>query len=98
MGHSLAIASDKVRADMVEAIEFPHLASKYGVQGVPRTVINENVFVEGAAPEPLFVAKVLEAAGLMTPEQVQKVTDELVAAQPPQEHTEHEHAQPSEKQ
>ncbi len=42
MGHSLAIASDKITADMVESIEFPHLANKYNVAGVPRVVINEN--------------------------------------------------------
>jgi glutaredoxin-like protein len=75
MGHSLAIASDKVTADMVESIEFPHLANKYNVAGVPRVVINENTHIEGAAPEPLFVAKVLQAVGLMTPEEV----DELMA-------------------
>lgn len=82
MGHSLAIASDKISTDAVEAIEFPHLAVKYSVQGVPRTVVNERSFIEGAAPESLFVAKVLEAVGLMTPEQVQKVEDELSAGHP----------------
>ena len=63
LAHSLAVASDKITADMVEAIEFPHLANKYAVQGVPKTVINEDTYLEGAAPEPLFVAKVLEALG-----------------------------------
>jgi hypothetical protein len=36
---------------MVEVIEFPHLAMKYQLMGVPKTVINENVSVEGAVPE-----------------------------------------------
>jgi hypothetical protein len=31
LDHKLALASDMVRADMVEAIEFPHLANKYQV-------------------------------------------------------------------
>jgi len=79
LGHGLAIASDKIRADMVEAIEFPHLANKYGVQGVPRTIINENTTIEGSVPEPLFVAKVLEAVGLMTPEEVARMVDEVSA-------------------
>jgi predicted DsbA family dithiol-disulfide isomerase len=48
---------------MVEAIEFPHLASKYHVHGVPRSVFNESVHVEGAVPEPMMVAKLLEAVG-----------------------------------
>lgn len=63
LAHMFAIASDLVRGDMVEAIEFPHLSSKYFVQGVPRTVINETVHQEGAVPEPMMVAKLLEAVG-----------------------------------
>jgi len=58
-----------VRADMVEAIEFPHLANKYGVYGVPRTVINDKVHQEGAAPEALVLAKVLEAVGQAPPQE-----------------------------
>ena len=50
-----------VRADMVEAIEFPHLANKYQVFGVPRTVINDRIHQEGAVPEPILLAKLLEA-------------------------------------
>jgi predicted DsbA family dithiol-disulfide isomerase len=56
-----ALESDMVRADMVEAIEFPHLANKYQVFGVPRTVINDKVHQEGAVPEPILLAKLLEA-------------------------------------
>jgi glutaredoxin-like protein len=70
LAHGLAMASDLIRADMVESIEFPQLVNKYGVAGVPRTVINETVSLEGLAPEPLMVAKVLQGAGLMTGEQV----------------------------
>jgi len=61
MGHQLAMANDFITADMVEATEFPHLAYKYGVRGVPRVVINENVHFEGALPEHLYIEKVLEA-------------------------------------
>lgn len=61
LAHQLAMASDKVTADMVEISEFPHLAQKYQVQGVPRTVINEKWFMEGAAPEAMLVAKAKEA-------------------------------------
>ncbi len=62
LAHHLAIASDMVTADMVEAIEFPHLAQKYRVMGVPRSVINETVHQEGAAPEPMFLERLKEAA------------------------------------
>ena len=61
LAHKLAFESDKVKADMVEAIEFPHLSMKYQVQGVPRTVINETVHQEGAAPEAMLMAKLKEA-------------------------------------
>lgn len=63
LAHRMAMESDLVTADMVEASEFPELSNKYSVYGVPRTVINENVHVEGAAPEPMLLAKVKEAVG-----------------------------------
>jgi len=55
LAHALAIASDRIRADMVEATEFPHLSMKYNVMGVPRTVINETQFAEGAVPEHMLL-------------------------------------------
>ncbi len=61
LAHKLAVASDYVRADMVEAMEFPHLAIKYNVRGVPRTVINETIQIEGAVPEPILMAQLQEA-------------------------------------
>ena len=57
LAHQLAFASAYVTADMVEATEFPHLSNKYSVMGVPRTIINETTFVEGAAPEAMLMAK-----------------------------------------
>jgi predicted DsbA family dithiol-disulfide isomerase len=61
LAHRLAMESDWIRADMVEATEFPHLANKYEVFGVPRTVINETIHVEGAVPEPMLVNELLKA-------------------------------------
>ena len=61
LAHQLALQSDLIRADMVEAIEFPYLSMKYQVHGVPRTVINEMVHIEGAAPEPMLMARLKEA-------------------------------------
>ena len=46
---------------MVEATEFPHLVQKYGVMGVPKTVVNETVTFEGAVPEAHFLSQVLKA-------------------------------------
>ncbi len=61
LAHQMAFYSDKVTADMVEISEFPHLAQKYSVQGVPRTTINEKWYVEGAVPEEVLVSKIKEA-------------------------------------
>lgn len=63
LAHKFAMENEQIRADMVEAIEFPHLSNRYGVYGVPRTVINESVHQEGAVPEPLLLAKMQEAMG-----------------------------------
>lgn len=63
LAHELAVESDLIRADMVEVTEFPHLAMKYQVMGVPRTVINETIHIEGAVPEAMLMkelAKVLK--------------------------------------
>ncbi len=51
----LAAACPGVRADIVEAGEFPDLSRLYGVQGVPRTVVNEKLYLEGAVSESAFV-------------------------------------------
>ncbi|HRE27418.1 MAG TPA: thioredoxin family protein, partial [Anaerolineales bacterium] len=52
-------ASDMVQADMVEATEFPHLANRYHVHGVPRTVIADVIHIEGAMPEAQVMQKLL---------------------------------------
>ena len=61
LAHRMAIESDMVRADVVEASEFPHLVVKYNVFGVPKTVVNEVVEFEGAVPEPIFLEQVMKA-------------------------------------
>lgn len=63
LGHQMALESPRITADMVEATEFPHLTQKYSVFGVPKTIINETVSLEGGVPEDVFLENVLEAAG-----------------------------------
>ncbi len=55
LAHKFAIVSDMIRADMVEATEFPELANKYAVYGVPKTMINGGHGIEGAVPEHVFL-------------------------------------------
>jgi hypothetical protein len=61
LAHHLAVASELVRADCVEATEFPDLAQRYSVMAVPKTVINDRAAFEGALPEAQFVDAVLRA-------------------------------------
>ena len=44
----MAIDNPSIRVDVIGAQEFPHLARQYGVQSVPKTVINNVVEVNGA--------------------------------------------------
>jgi len=62
LAFKFAVESDMVRADVVDVGEFPHIGQKYGVMGVPKTVINEKVEFLGAVPEDVFLEHVLLAA------------------------------------
>jgi predicted DsbA family dithiol-disulfide isomerase len=53
------MANDLITADLVEATEFPHLANKYQVYGVPRTVIEDVIHIEGAVPEGALVSQLM---------------------------------------
>jgi glutaredoxin-like protein len=62
MAHKFAVESELIRADVIDAGEFPQLASKYGVMGVPKIVVNEQIEFVGAVPENVFLEHVLLAA------------------------------------
>ncbi len=62
LAQQLAVESDLITADLVEVTEFPHLAQRYSVRAVPRTVVNETASIEGALPEAEFVKAVVAAA------------------------------------
>jgi hypothetical protein len=51
----MAIANSHIVADVVEVSEFPELAQRYMVRGVPKTVINDSVEFLGNVPEATFV-------------------------------------------
>ncbi len=56
-----AIENDMINVDIIDAGEFPDLAMKYTIVGVPKTVINEKVDFIGALPEDLLLEHVLMA-------------------------------------
>ncbi|HLD29747.1 MAG TPA: thioredoxin family protein [bacterium] len=58
LSHRFAYLSDKVTSSMIEVTEFPHLGNRYGVMGVPKTVINETGTLEGAGSEEILVGKI----------------------------------------
>ena len=62
LAHKMAIESDMVWADMIEANEFIPLAQKHAVSGVPKTIINDKFEIAGAVPEDILVAHVVHAA------------------------------------
>ena len=61
LAQHMAVASSRVRAECIEATEFPEMAQRYQVMAVPKIVINDRVQFEGARPEPQFLAAVLQA-------------------------------------
>jgi glutaredoxin-like protein len=61
LAYEMAYANPNIRADGIESSEFPQLTIKYQVAGVPRTVINEDTFLEGAVPPDMLLEKIGEA-------------------------------------
>ena len=59
----MAVESEYVTADVIEAQEFPDLARRYGVRGVPKIVINDSVEFVGALPEDQYLSYVKAAVG-----------------------------------
>jgi glutaredoxin-like protein len=60
LAYEMAVASPLVTAIAVEAAEFPDLAARYRVTGVPKTVVDDTVEILGALPEEDFVARALD--------------------------------------
>lgn len=57
----MAFASPHITAYAVEATEYPDLARRYRVSGVPKTVVNDQVEILGALPEPAYVEQALSS-------------------------------------
>ena len=60
----MAFANPNITADAIEATEFFELSRRYRVTGVPKTIVNGEIEIMGALPEPMFVR-----AALQIPEQ-----------------------------
>ena len=56
----MAFANPNITAYAVEATEFPDLARRYRVSGVPKTVVNETTEILGGLPQEMFVEQALQ--------------------------------------
>jgi len=62
LAHQMALESPMVEAEMVEAMEFPDLAQRFNVSGVPQTTINSGAgTVVGAVPEEYMIDEIKQA-------------------------------------
>lgn len=60
--HQMALESPMVEAEMVEAMEFPELSTRFSVGGVPQTTINDGAgTVIGAVPEDNLIEEIKRA-------------------------------------
>jgi len=59
--HQFAYLNPNFTGNMIEASEFEELTNRWNVYGVPKTVINEKIEVEGAVPENLMLDYVKNA-------------------------------------
>ena len=55
----MAFASPNITAYAVEATEFPDLARRYQITGVPKTIVNEEIEILGAVPQDAYVEQAL---------------------------------------
>jgi len=60
LAQQFAMENDLIKADAIEASEFPDLAGKYRVYAVPKTVINDEAAIEGSLPEEFFLDEILK--------------------------------------
>jgi predicted DsbA family dithiol-disulfide isomerase len=57
----MAVESSRITADVIEASEFPEIANRYSVSGVPKIIINDRVELLGSQRENRFLEAVVQA-------------------------------------
>jgi hypothetical protein len=60
LAHEMAFANANIIAYAVEAMEFPDLTRRYMVNGVPKTIVNDEVEILGAVPQDDFIEQALQ--------------------------------------
>lgn len=60
LAHRMAVANPNITATCVGVTEYPDLAQRYSVRGVPKTVVDDEVEILGGLPEAAFVSQALQ--------------------------------------
>ncbi|MFW9959260.1 MAG: thioredoxin family protein [Candidatus Odinarchaeota archaeon] len=61
LAHQAAILNPLIDSEMFESLEMQEEAAKFEVFGVPKTIFNDKVTVEGLTPPEMFVEKLFES-------------------------------------
>jgi hypothetical protein len=60
----LALESTLVKTDIIIAGDYPELVKKYSIKDLPKTIIGENLHLDGHVTETVFLEMIFEAEGL----------------------------------
>lgn len=60
LAFQMAQINPNITANVIEASEFPAFSSRYQVRAVPRTVINDRFFFDGALPPEMLIEQLIE--------------------------------------
>lgn len=61
MAIAMAQENPHIKAEIVEISEFPHVATKYQIQGVPTVILSDVLMFVGAVPEENFIDAINQA-------------------------------------
>jgi glutaredoxin-like protein len=59
LGMRLAVANENISSDIIDAIAYLEVAERYGVRGIPTTVVNEGESFQGALDEADYVEEIV---------------------------------------
>jgi alkyl hydroperoxide reductase subunit F len=74
VANQFAFINENIRADMVEAQEFPQLVQRYNVSAIPKTIINEVHSFEGAVTAGRAYLEILKA---VNPEEYSRLEEAI---------------------
>ena len=69
----MGLASDRLRAEVVDGIAGMELVRQLGVSGVPTVVLDDQLMLENPSPDDTLVAAVVHAADASRPRPVASV-------------------------